>query len=103
MEIAKKHIGEIVEDYIRMFPEEFYTFKEGMNLKRNLTRDEYASLEGSTTSRGLYEMPETLSTMLVTGLEEEEMVWLKMGGKDGHEGGHWFARHFKVFALPESI
>lgn len=103
MEPTKKKITRIVKHYIKYFPEEFELFKEGMEAKRHMTHDEFATLEGSSVSRGLYEMPETLSQMFITGLDEDDMVWLKAGGKDGHEGGRWFATTFPVFKLPEKI
>lgn len=100
---SKKAIKTVVEEYIKLFPEEFDTFKTGMTGLRHMTRDDLASLYGSDYSRALYEMPETLSTMLITRLPEEAMVWLKAGGRDGKAGGLWFARTFKDFAIPNKV
>lgn len=103
MRSTKELIRKIVRQYIKLFPEEFETFKQGMEAVRAVTRNDFATLQGTSYSRALYEMPETLATMLLTGLNEEEMVWLKAGGMNGKEGGLWFARTFKDFCIPEKI
>lgn len=102
MKEAKKHIREIVELYIKLNPQEFEDFKDGMKMVRATLKDEEFGSANAYT-RALYEMPETLNEMLITGLEEEEMVWLKAGGLDRKEGGLWFARTFKDFAIPNQI
>lgn len=104
MEQAKQHITQIVHNYIRLYPEEFEIVKEGIKVQRNLHLDEFASAKGTGSEmRGLYEIPESLSEMLIMGLTEEEMEWLKAGGLNRKEGGRWFAKTFTAFALPESI
>lgn len=102
---AKKHIAAIVGNYIRMYPKEFEMAKEGIRMQKGLYLDEFASakLEGAPDMRALYEIPVTLHEMLVMGLDEEEMVWFKAGGRDRKAGGKWFAKTFKYFALPRSI
>lgn len=102
---AKKHIKEIVKDYITMFPEEFAQFQEGMALQRNLLLDPtFAKAEGQGSDmRALFEMPVTLSEMLITKLSEEEMEWFKAGGSNRKEGARWFAEEFPVFRTPDAI
>lgn len=97
MQFTKKHIREIVARYIRENPEEFKIVKDGIQMKHQLTHDEYASLEGSEM-RALFEIPETLSVMFTTELDEEETIWFKT-----KQGAFWFAKTFKVFALPTNI
>ncbi len=97
MHFTKKHIQEIVGQYIKENQEEFEIVKKGIQLKHSLTKDDLASIENSEM-RGLYEIPETLSNMLLLELEEEELLWLKT-----KQGGFWFAKEFKVFALPTNI
>ena len=98
MDYTKKLVKEIVKLYITNNPIEFDIVKRGIEMKRKLSRDEYATLEGSSASRALYEIPETLSTMFVSGLSEEQMLWFK-----SKQGAHWFCKNFDVFKLPNSI
>lgn len=100
---SKKAITAVVKDYIKLFPEEFSEFKKGMTALRAVTRDKFASLDGTKYTRALYEMPETLSNMLITRLDEADMLWLKAGGADRKEGAIWFARTFKDFCIPDVI
>lgn len=101
---AKQHIRTIVENYIQMFPQEWEAFKEGMVAVRASAADDFATLRGTKYSRALYEMPETLQTMLILQLPEDEMIWLKSGTRSApNAGGHWFAKTFKEFAIPAKI
>lgn len=105
MPIAKKHIEQIVRNYIRLYPKDYEIVKKGIEMQRGLYLDDFASAKhsGSATTRALYEIPERLHEMLVMGLEEEEMVWLKSGGASHKEGGRWFAKTFPAFKLPRNI
>lgn len=106
MTSAKKHITQIVQKYIKDFPQEFEDFKEGMKMVRATLKDEYGTalgVDSSSQTRALYELPETLHNLFIMELEEEEMVWLKMGGADRKQGGQWFARTFKDFCIPNRI
>lgn len=96
--ITKKKIEVIVADYIKKFPEEFALVKEAIDGKKKLNREEFAMLEGSTETRALFEISETLQTMLILGLDEGDTEWWKTKA-----GGQWFAKKFPVFALPDSI
>lgn len=100
MQATKKHISDLVEFYIKENPEEFELVKEGVRMSRLLLKDnKYAQAEGSQAEmRGLFEIPETLSTMLIMGLSEDESIWFKT-----KVGGRWFANKFKVFSLPQNI
>jgi hypothetical protein len=98
MNETKLHITRIVERYIKQFPEEYALVIEAITMKRSMSRNQYANLEGSKDTRALFEISETLSTMFVMDLSEEETVWFKT-----KQGAHWFAKKFKVFTLPELI
>ena len=88
-----------------MFPEEYQAFKWGMNAVRAQLKDEEFGTMGSKHgARALYEMPENLQTMLIMGLSEEEMIWLKSGIKTNpNQGGRWFANTFKEFRIPSKV
>lgn len=105
MQSAKDHITQIVEEYIKLFPDDFATFKKAMEMQRHMLKDEqYAAAEGTSGQmRALFEMPVDLSEMLIMQLTEEEMEWFKAGGSNRKEGAHWFAKKFKAFALPQTI
>lgn len=105
MQTAKDHITQIVEEYIKLFPEDFQTVKDGIALSRGTYDDEYASakLSGAPDMRALFEIPVDLSEMLIMQLTEEEMEWFKAGGKDRKEGGRWFAKNFPAFRLTGTI
>lgn len=105
MQSAKDHITQLVEEYIKLFPEDFTTFKKAMEMQRHMLKDEsYALAEGTESGmRALFEMPVDLSEMLIMQLTEEEMEWFKAGGNDRKEGARWFAKKFKAFTLPQTV
>jgi hypothetical protein len=102
---TKKHIEAIVKNYIRLFPEDYKTVIEGIQMQKGLHLDEFASAKkkGAPYTRALFEIPLELQEMLITGLESDEMEWFKAGGKNRKEGALWFAKKFKEFALPSSV
>lgn len=95
--IGREMIKEIVAKYIKENPQEYKIVVKGIEMKKKLRADEYASVEGSPNMRGLFEISETLSTDLVLGLDEQTMVWFK-----SLEGARWFAKEFGQFALPDA-
>lgn len=103
MQSAKEHIRQIVEEYIKLFPQDFQLFKDGMQHVRGTLKDEKFGTTEGTTMRALFEMPVDLSEMLIMQLSEEEMEWFKAGGIDRKEGGRWFAKTFPVFRLADSV
>lgn len=103
MQQAKVHIKKIVEDYIKLFPEDYETVKKGVQMQREALIDEKYGTGVGSEMRALFEIPVDLSEMFIMNLTEEEMEWFKAGGVDRKEGGRWFARTFKEFALPNHI
>lgn len=105
MQSAKDHITQIVEAYIKLFPQDYELFKDGMqHVRGNLKDEKFGTAEGTGSDmRALFEMPVDLSEMLMMQLAEEEMEWFKAGGSDRKEGGRWFAKNFPVFRLADSI
>lgn len=105
MQSAKDHITQIVDNYIKLFPRDYATVVDGIELTRKTYDDDYASakLSGAPDMRALFEIPVDLSEMLIMQLSEEEMEWFKAGGLDRKEGGRWFARKFPQFRLTATI
>ncbi len=93
MDSAKQKITFLVEDYIRKFPGEFDLLKNAVALHRNISESP-DSWDKSGDMKRLYEISETLQTMFIMGLDEEETVWLK-----SKAGGNWFIKKFPVFSL----
>lgn len=94
-------IATIVVNYKRQFPEEYKIVKKAIEAKKKMNRNEYASMDDTPFKvehfilRALYEIPETLSTMFVMGLDEGAIVYFK-----SKKGGIWFATQYPEFALP---
>lgn len=103
MQPTKNRIIAIVDDYKRMFAEEYAVVKEAVALKKKMAADEYASIQGTDYGRALYEIPQTLDAMLRTNLPEEDLIWLREGGTKRTDGARWFAKQFREFALPDSL
>lgn len=106
MQEAKFNIKKIVAEYKRVFPEEYRVVCEGVTLKRSLNATQFAEVEGTqagTEMRALYEISETLHTMLVRNLPIEQLTWLKVGDGRDNKGGRWFAKTFPEFRLPKYI
>lgn len=105
MQQAKNHITKIVDDYKRLFPDDYQTVVDGIKLQREMLLDKKfgIALDTGSDMRALFEIPADLSEMFIMQLTEEEMEWFKAGGLDRKAGGRWFARTFKEFTLPQYI
>lgn len=105
MQSAKNHITQIVDDYKRLFPDDYQTVVDGIKMQREMLLDQkYGQAIGTGSDmRALFEIPQDLSEMLIMNLTEGEMEWFKAGGSDRKEGGRWFAKTFKEFTLPQNI
>lgn len=96
--MIKKHIQNLVEKWIKIFPKEAEIMKNITKEKREKYDSSFGDnkdvLEGP-----LYEIPETLLGMFNMLLTEEELNWLK-----SKEGGMWFAKTFnEIFGLRSRI
>lgn len=95
---AKKNIETIVAQYKFVFPEEYATVVKAVEAMHHMVIDDFASAEGTKNIRGLFETPEELYGMFIIGLDEYDMQWFKT-----KEGGKWYAKKFKEFAIPKNI
>jgi hypothetical protein len=95
---AKQNISAVVAKYKFAYPDDYALVVKAVEAMHHVVVDDFASMEGSKNMRGLFETPEDLYTMFITDLEVEEMQWFK-----STEGGRWYAKKFKEFALPKSI
>lgn len=99
MENTQNRIKNIVHGYKELFPEEYKVTVKAVEMQRRIQKDEFGSTQNSgNIQRALLEYPETLSTMLIQQLNEEELTYFK-----SKEGARWFARTFPMFSLATKI
>jgi hypothetical protein len=97
--LTKSKIKLLVEEYQRVFPEEYAAFQQGQRVRVDLTSDKYASvIDGEALEQHLTEMPETLYTILEKHLSNDQHQELQT-----KEGMRWFARTFKQYAVAQAI
>lgn len=93
------HITAIVSQYKREYPDEYSLLCKAIDLNRKALKDpKFAQMEKNSSARALFEISETLTTMLIMGLSEDETVWFK-----SVKGSRWFAKTFREFALPRDV
>lgn len=99
-ELTKNRIKNLVGGYKALFPEEYETVVNFIAQNRKLQENEFASMRKDMTmlERALFELPETLSTMLIKELKPLELEYFK-----SKDGGRWFAKTFPQFALAQKI
>lgn len=99
---AKEKIKTSVDEYIKLFPDEFEAFKTAIHEKREATTG-FAEVGGTEIiQRALYELPEVLYYALRRTLTNEEWWWFQgdtQRGADRNQGPGWFVRTFPVFKI----
>lgn len=100
IELTQNRIRNIVGGYKELFPQEYEATVNFIADNRRLQENEFASLkkEQNMLERALFELPETLDTMLIKELSTDELTWFK-----SKTGGRWFAKSFPQFALAVKI
>lgn len=94
---AKLLIRTYVREYTITFPREWESFQSAMKVKLNDSKDDFGKVEGSDlVDRKLFEMPETLYTILTMKLSKEDFDWFKTV-----EGARWFAKQYPQFRTSE--
>lgn len=98
-EITKNKIRKIVSDYIRIYPLEYENFNKGMRVKQGLQKNKFSKVDGSDlVERLLFEIPETLDTLISLKLTPEELEAFR-----SRQGSIWFAKNFAAFRMPEKV
>lgn len=95
---AKSNIEKVVSKYKFAYADDYATVVKAVEAMHHMVVDEFASFQDSKNLRGLYETPEELYAMFIIDLDEHDMQWFKT-----KDGGRWYAKRFKEFALPQSI
>lgn len=105
---TKDKIKFLVNTYRKEFPREYKLFKKGVRIKQEMQATKYAEpvkknakKADSVIMRALFEMPETLVSLLKLKLHEEEANWLF--SSTNSEGARWFAKTFKDFRIAEKV
>lgn len=90
---TKNLITDIVKDYSTFFPDEFAMFKKHMAESVKDSINDYAEIKHvDTLERKLFEMPETLFSMMKKRLPQDDWDWFR-----SLDGSRWFAKKFKQF------
>lgn len=102
---VKDRLREIVKTYTELFPDEYRAVVEIVGQKRKNMKDKFASIKGKEAGatdgaleRAMFEISETLSTIIYRQLSPEEMLWHTSAA-----GAQWFQKTFKEFSLAESV
>lgn len=96
---TKGNISALVEEYKKIFPQEFYAFEQQM--KRNFYEqsNDYGEIKGSDmVERKLVEYPETLYAILMQKLSQEDFVWFS-----SKKGVRWLAKKHPEFKVVNKI
>lgn len=98
---TKRAITRIVNDYRKLYPDEYAAVIEQLRLTRAQNKDDLASTgHDGVIHQKMYEIPATLYDMLLARLKETE----RKEFQDQELGGpRWFAQTFKEFAIAEKI
>jgi len=92
---TKQKVKSIVKQYKTLFPNEYdYVVDLVMDKKQQnaLSNNATGKIDGQVLERALCEYPETLSNMIISKLDSEELKWFH-----SREGANWFAQTFKEF------
>lgn len=95
---VKERIKKIVADYKSLYPREYSLIVEILIEKRKLVIDKFGRIDKNSDTRALFELPETLSQMLISTLSGEDLKW-----HDTKEGARWFVRSYPEFRLAPEI
>ena len=95
----KELIGAIVKDYVRVFPQEYALFREGMRKKLADKSNDFSEVKGADyLQREICEWPETLDAMFTTRLPEDALKWFYT-----KEGTRWFAKSYPQFSAARKL
>lgn len=93
MDSAKLKIKKIVTNYKSVFSDEYKLFLDAAKHRKSTLKNQYGEIKGDLMiERLLNEYPETLDTMIYSGLEPEELVWFR-----SKTGSRWFGKTYKEF------
>jgi hypothetical protein len=99
MEATKIKVRQAVEDYKRLFPDEYILFAKQNRFVQDAQLDKFAQIKGSDfVLRKLFEIPENFDIILKAIFDEKDTEYWK-----SLKGATWFAKTFPIFKTPEKI
>lgn len=103
MQTAKQKIDVAVQEYIKLFPQEFAMFKQGKQATVDSKKNKWATsnLKDSAIERHLFDLPERLYFAIHNNLETAERDWFTATGdcKGNFEGIQWFMMKYPIFSI----
>ena len=104
---AKQKIDIAVQEYIKLFPQEFEAFKRGREFTIKNQTDKWASanLKESAIERHLFDLPERLHSAIHNNLDDNEREWFTATGdcKGNFEGIQWFMMKYPIFSITKEF
>ena len=92
-------ISDIVQEYIRLFPAEYDTFRKANAVRVDNLTNKWAETKGTDfLQRHLCEMPETLFAMLKAKLDDDGWKYF-----DSLDGKKWFTTNFPAFKVTHAV
>lgn len=101
MDQVKEKVKNQVERYKELFPEEYKTVVAYLKEKRKNLFTKFGELKKGSSEileRGMFEIPETLDTMLNINMTVEQNQYRKT-----KEFAYWFMKEYREFLIPEKL
>lgn len=106
MNSAKIKVKTAVEEYVRLFPQEYEAFQRSHRAKEDNKKNDFATF-GSTEQivRHLFDLPEVLHHSIRKLLTDEEYDWLysRNAYEKNRKGLTWFVRTFPQFKITKDF
>lgn len=107
MQTAKTKITTAVNEYKRLFPEEYKLFLKGNQITIESKKDKFATTGNkiSALERHLYDVPEKLHSAIYQMLNEHEYEWYTSRGEYSKtmQAPRWFIETFPEFKVTQTF
>lgn len=101
MKKAKEKIDSCIRQYKVVFKDEYKEFLKQSKAKEKREYVGNIKKDNSSIKRAMWDMPETLYTLIVQRLEGKEVKWFARKGSRG--GQQYITKNYKEFAIPQKI
>lgn len=107
METAKEKIVTAVQEYKRLFPQEYKSFLKSHAITIDNQKDKWGSTgkDSHAIRRHLYDTPEKLHQAITRMLNEHELDWFNARGEfvKNFSGAQWFITRFPEFKVTQEF
>jgi hypothetical protein len=106
MTSAKTKVKTAIEEYIRLFPQEYEAFTKSHRQKEANKENEFAEFNRSEQIvRHLFDLPEVLHHSIQKLLTDEEYDWLysRNAYEQKRQGLTWFVRTYPQFKITKDF